>query len=142
MSELRSCVVEAVIRGYHEYQSIWEPDVGESLPCIREPSNVRDLYAVAVTKPDSSTVVGHVPRKMSAICSIFLRKGGSIFCQVNGGRRYSHDLPRGGLEVPCLMRFQGTAKDVQKIEKLVTLALSLKTSSKPESPPSLHPPAK
>ena len=43
MSELRSCVVEAMIRGYHEYQSIWEPEVGESLPCIREPSNVRDL---------------------------------------------------------------------------------------------------
>ena len=131
-----------MIRGYHKYQSIWEPEVGESLPCIREPSNVSDPYAVAGTKPDSSTVVGHVPRKMSAICSIFLRKGGSIFCQVNGGRRYSHDLPQGGLEVLCLMRFQGTAKDVQKVEKSATLALSSKTSSNPESLPSLDPPAK
>ena len=32
------------------------------------------MYAVAVTKPESSTIVGHVPRKMSAICSLFLRK--------------------------------------------------------------------
>ena len=79
MSELRSCVVEAMIRGYHEYQSIWEAEVGENLTCIREPGNVRDPYAVAVTKPESSTIVGHVPRKMSAICSLFLRKGGSIF---------------------------------------------------------------
>ena len=58
MSELRSCVVEAMIRGYHEYQSIWEVEVGENLTCIREPGNVRDPYAVAVTKPEASTIVG------------------------------------------------------------------------------------
>ena len=75
MSELQSCVVEAMIRGYHEYQSIWETEIGENLTCIREPGNVRDPYAVAVTKPESSTIVGHVPRKMSAISSLFLRKG-------------------------------------------------------------------
>ena len=142
MSELRSCVVEAMIRGYHEYQSIWEAEVGENLTCVREPSNVRDPYAVAVTKPESSTIVGHIPRKMSAICSLFLRKGGSIFCQVSGSRRYSQDLPQGGLEIPCLLRFQGNAKDVQKVKKLATLALSLKTSSHPESSPSLEPPTK
>ena len=66
MSELRSYVVEAMIHGYHEYQSIWEAEVGENLTCIREPGNVGDPYAVAVTKPESSTIVGHVPRKMSA----------------------------------------------------------------------------
>ena len=44
MSELRSCVVEAMIHGYHEYQSIWEAEVGESLTCMREPGNVRDPY--------------------------------------------------------------------------------------------------
>ena len=131
-----------MIHGYHEYQSIWEAKVGENLTCIWEPSNIRDPYAVAVTKPESSTIVGHVPRKMSAICSLFLRKGGSIFCQVSGSRRYSHDLPQGGLEILCLLRFQGTAKDVQKLEKLATLALSSKTSSKSESPPSLEPPTK
>ena len=68
MSKLRSCVMEAMIRGYHEYQSIWEAEVGENLTCIREPGNVRDPYAVAVTKvTESSTIVAHVPRKMSAI---------------------------------------------------------------------------
>ena len=44
MSELRSCVVEAMIRGYHEYQSIWEAEIGENLTCIREPGNVHDPY--------------------------------------------------------------------------------------------------
>ena len=70
MSELRSCVVEAMIRGYNEYQSIWEAEVGENLTCVREPSNVRYPCAVAVTKPESSTIVEHIPRKMSAICSV------------------------------------------------------------------------
>ena len=79
MSELRSCVMEAMIRGYHEYQSIWKAEIGENLTCIREPGNVRDPYAVVVIKSESSTIVGHVPRKISAICSLFLRKGGSIF---------------------------------------------------------------
>ena len=38
MSELQSCVVEAMIRGYHEYHSIWEAEVGENLTCIRSPA--------------------------------------------------------------------------------------------------------
>ena len=53
---------------------------GENLTCIREPGNVRmvrDPYVVAGTKPESSTIVGHIPRKISAICLLFLRKGGS-----------------------------------------------------------------
>ena len=55
MSELRSCVLEAMIRDYHECQSIWEAEIGENLTChcIREPGNVRDPYAVAVTKSAS-----------------------------------------------------------------------------------------
>ena len=51
MSELWSCVVEAMIRGYHEYQSIWEAEIGENLTSIQEPVNVSDPYAVAVTNP-------------------------------------------------------------------------------------------
>ena len=90
MPEVSSCVVEAMIRGYHEYKSIWEAEMGEILACIREPSNVHDPYAVVVVR--SSIIVGHVPRKLSSICSIFIQKGGTISCQVSGGRRYSADL--------------------------------------------------
>ena len=32
-------------------------------------------------------------------------KGGSITCEVVAVRRYSEDLPQGGLEIPCLMNF-------------------------------------
>ena len=75
MSELRSCVVEAMIRGYYEYQSIWKAEIGENLTCIREPGNVRDpTLTVAVTKPASSTIVGHVPRKCQLYVHSFFEK--------------------------------------------------------------------
>ena len=118
MSEVSTCVVEAMIRGY---KSIWEAEMGEILACIREPSNVHDPYAVAVVR---YSIVGHVPRKFSSICSIFIRKGGTISCQVSGGRRYSADLPQGGLEIPCVLKFQGKVEDVNKVKKLAALIQS------------------
>ena len=73
--------------------------IHEELSCHREPSNMEDPFAVAVINNDM--IVGHVPRKISAMCSMFLRKGGVILCTVTGTRRYSSDLAQGGMEVPC-----------------------------------------
>ena len=75
--------------------------------------------------------VGHVPRKLSSICSLFIRRGGSISCRVTGSRRFSEDLPQGGLEIPCLLIFQGSMKDAMKAEKLVRSALSASDIAKP-----------
>ena len=49
--------------------------------------------------------VGHVPRKISAICLLFIHRGGTINSRVDGHRRYSADLPQGGLEIPCILTF-------------------------------------
>ena len=96
--------VQTIVRGYHIYQSIWDAACdGELLSCERQPGNLHNPSAVAVKK--ESTVVGHVPRVISTICSIFIRRGGTIVCQVTGRRRYSSDLPQGGLEVPCVLMF-------------------------------------
>ena len=65
--------------------------------CQRERGNFRDHYAVAVIKDD--VVVGHLPRKISRVSSLFIRRGGTIRCRVLGRRRYSSDLPQGGLEI-------------------------------------------
>ena len=70
---------------------------------MRELSNSQDPFAVAVMK--GSIIAGHVPRKISSICSMIICKGGSITCEVVALRRYSEDLPQGGLEIPCLMKF-------------------------------------
>ena len=103
-----SFVVESMIRGYHEYKSIWDnPVYGEELNCVREVGNSHDPTAVGVIKEiDGETkTVGHIPRRISALCFVFIRRGGTIRCIVNGNRRYSADLIQGGLEIPCLLIF-------------------------------------
>ncbi len=122
---LSSCV-----RGHHIYKDIWDPVVGEKLDCCRECGNVQDRYAVAVVRTlvdpklkrrrhkteNAVTTVGHLPRKISCVCSLFLRRGGTITCEITGHRRHSSDLPQGGLEVPCLLIFVGNKADIAKIK--------------------------
>ena len=109
--------ISSSVRGYHVYKDIWEAAEGEVLPCTRELNNLQDPFAVAVKK--DSTIVGHIPRLISAACSSFLRRNGMISCRVIGGRRYSRDLPQGGLEIPCMLTF--LAKEEQLIEKIKKL---------------------
>ena len=116
-----SYTIEAMVRGYHVYKEVWCAAVGEELSCVRE-VNYRDPFAVAVMR--SGVVVGHVPRKISSVCSMFLRRGGTISCSVTGGRRYSEDLPQGGLEVPCTLTLRGAHRDIDKAKVLLKRAFS------------------
>lgn len=109
-----------MIRGYHVYQSIWTPVIGEELCCARELSNPQDPFAVKITKGGST--VGHIPRKISSVCAVFLQKGGTIDCVVTAARRYSADLPQGGLEIPCILNFSGNENDIDKVQKLLKFA--------------------
>ena len=51
---------------------------------------------------------------------MFLQRGGVIFCEITGTRQYSLDLPQGGLELPCKLKFSAAAKEITKIRKLLT----------------------
>ena len=107
--------VEAMIRGYYEYMRIWESlSPTNHLLCQREIRNPHDTHAVAVKENivglDGITTVGHVSKKISAICSIFIRRGGTINCVVNDTCRFSADLPQGGLEIPCILNLQQKPK--------------------------------
>ena len=82
---------------------------------IRRP--MRGSYTVAVIR--RSTVVGHVPRRTSDACALFLDREGTNACTFNGSRWFSADLPQGGLEVPCTLKFQEPPKHVAKIKELV-----------------------
>ena len=54
--------LEAMVRGYHMYRSVWEAAIGEELMCVQEVGNRTDPYAVAVVKPHSGELtVGHLP---------------------------------------------------------------------------------
>ena len=67
-----------------------------------------------------SVIVGHLPRKISRICTLFIRRGGAIHCRVTGRRKYSTDLPQGGVDIPCLLLFEGEAKEIKKLVKLIS----------------------
>ena len=62
--------VEVMVCGYHVYQGVWTPIVGEELSCRKEYGNTQDPFAVAVLH--GTTTVGHVLKKISSICSMFL----------------------------------------------------------------------
>ena len=82
--------------------------------------------------------VGHLPKKISSVCSMFLLRGGTIHCQVTAPRRYSRDLPQGGLEIPCMLTFEGdrTRRDIVKARRLVRYGLftSPEVATKDEPP--------
>ena len=51
---------------------------------------------------------------------MFLGKSGSsITCKVTGSRRYSSDLPQGGLEVPCTLEFKGNEVNIDKVKGII-----------------------
>ena len=51
----------------------------EILHYLHAEGNLHNPYAIKVMK--SGVVVDHLPKKISATCSFFLRKGGAILCQ-------------------------------------------------------------
>ena len=71
---------DSCVRGHHVSKEFWTPNVGEGLSCQRKEGHPIDLYAVAV-KTEAGTVIGHVPRKISAACCLFLSRSDTIVCK-------------------------------------------------------------
>ena len=94
--QMSSFPFSSCVCGYHVYKDVWTASAGAVLRCERESGNSQDPYAVAVQK--DGLTVGHVPRTISCLCSMFVRRGGSIVCTITGARKRSTDLPQGGLE--------------------------------------------
>ena len=84
------------ITGHHVYKDIWTTVAQEELHCEIEPTNPYDRHAIKVMKGD--TIVGHIPKSISKICSFILLSGGYMKLRVTRRR----ENKRGnGLEVPC-----------------------------------------
>ena len=65
---------QSCIRGYHIYKAVWTPYIGETMPCSRELANSgHDPFAVKVSQlhSEEERIVGHLPGKISSICSFF-----------------------------------------------------------------------
>ena len=109
--------VDSIVRGHHIFKEIWTPFIGEDLECKRDVSNTRDAYAVGIMQLEdtgSTAIVGHVPRKISAACSLFLQREGSIRCIIMGNRQYSRYLPQGGWKYPVNSNFRAVQHLYQK----------------------------
>ena len=93
---------------------------------MRTIGNLCDSQAVAIKKEISHMlqVVGHVPRRISSICLIFIRRGGITKCTVTGCHRYSSDLSQRDREVPCKLTFILSPRFLKK--KLLKSTLSVK----------------
>jgi len=114
--------IKAMIRDHHEYKDIW--DWCSSQRNVRDLGSIYDTFAVAVVK--ENTIVGHCPRKISVLCFIFIRRDGSITCQVDWWKTI---FIRFTLEIPCALKFQSNSKqDTQKGEKLIRNSLRMSIS--------------
>ena len=120
---------ESCVCGFHVYKDIWSPEIGDMMACQLEFGNIHGPYAVSIVTSNGNTV-GHVPRTISTACTFFIRRGGTIICQVTGQKRYSSDLVQGGLEIPCIYTFSGSDMTrLKKIKKLLSEAPAQKTLS-------------
>ena len=76
--------LNSVVRGHHIYKDIWSSVHGEELYCRREFGNVHDLYAVSVIKQGTG-IIGHLPKRISTPCHLFLKKGGVFHAKLMDG---------------------------------------------------------
>ena len=116
MEPLEVTEFDSYIRGYHAYQDIWNPVVGESLLLKREPDNSVDSSAVAVWREDE--IVGHVPFNIASVLSQFLRRDcNQGFVEVTGEK-----INRGagyGLEIPCTYKLYGPRPYIERLAEIV-----------------------
>ena len=110
--------VESCVHGYHIYKNTWKPYHRECLCCSREGCNRTDPFAVAVMKGEDT--VGHVPQRFSCATNLFLQSGEVVSCKIIGARRYSRDLPQGGVEIPRVYTFSGAPELVNKTKQRLT----------------------
>ena len=59
-----------MIRGYHVYQNVWEPQMNETLNCKLEPTNEFDKHAVSEVKSD--VIVGQCTEsELETVCVLY-----------------------------------------------------------------------
>ena len=88
-------------------------------PSLGNGWNAEEKQQIQETMWKGDEIVGHVPRYISALCSLFIRHGGAVYSIVLGERRYSRDLPQGGMEIPCRLHFVGNGRELKKVKSFL-----------------------
>ena len=109
------------LQGFHVYQDIWKPVIGETLHCIHERNNIHDRYAIAATKrlPGrlADSIVGHLPREISRCTRFLISRGGNVKVTVIDSKHRRSPLVQGGLEIPVTVciELDSTSKNKEPI---------------------------
>ena len=115
----------SAVKGYHVYQGIWVPKIGETLSTEREPSNPKDKYAVSVKKKEC--IVGHLPLgktgNFAKTIFYFLRADEYSICEVEITGKPVNLSDGERMQVPCKLKLTGRSKFVN------ILQISLKTKN-------------
>ena len=77
------------------------------MPEKRPGALAEDKCAIAIIS--NNQTVGHVSKFLSKLTFFLLKHGATLTVKVMGERRYSFDLPQGGMEIP--------AEFIYKLEK-------------------------
>ena len=104
--------IESYVRGFHAYQDVWHPTVGEILALRKESTNEKDSLAVSVVKDDNT--LGHMPYDLAPLVFYFLSR------EVNKGlvETTGEKVNRGagmGLELPCIYRLYGPRRYLDRL---------------------------
>ena len=115
------------LRGFHVYNEIWKPIVGELLRCSHERNNIYDRYAIAANKRLrgylADSIIGHLPREISRATRFFLLRGGMVHLKVTDENYRRSPLMQGGLEIPVevICEMDDTPRNRAIMERYKTL---------------------
>ena len=77
---------DSAVRGYHVYNVVWKPAIGEKLQADQDLGNEADKFAMKVVK--NKEIVGHLPREYSQTLWYFIARGRKIRVKVTGCRHH------------------------------------------------------
>ena len=75
MSKENILTVQSAIRGFHVYESIWQPREAEKLMCEHEENNKYDLFAIKVCRTLDRKIAGHLPIEILRITRFIMALG-------------------------------------------------------------------
>lgn len=101
------------VRGFHHYNSIWQPVLHETFQARPENGNTHDRYAIATVKivGGREQIIGHLPREISRFSWFIMSYGATITVQVVDINRRRSPLVQGGLEIPVKVTISMQASD-------------------------------
>ena len=91
----------------------WIAEIGSILtskPEKRPGAFVEGKDAIAIIS--NNPTVEHVPKFLSKLTFFFLKQEATLTVKVTGERRYSFDLPQGGMEIPAEFIYKSEKKEL------------------------------